>query len=46
MDTEIKEAIDSENCIEALLNSEVPEPQNPVVVVRKSKKKKRSSGKR
>lgn len=46
VDTEIKETVDPGDNIEALLNSEVPEPQNPVVVVRKSKKKKRSVGKR
>lgn len=32
--------------IKELLNMEVPEPQNPVVVVRKPKKKKRGKGKR
>ena len=32
--------------IKELLDMEVPEPQNPVVVVRKPKKKKRGKGKR
>ena len=32
--------------VEGLLNMEVPEPQNPVVIVRKAKKKKKGGGKR
>ena len=43
METEKPESAGSDGEIEALLNAEVPEPQNPTVVVRKPKKKKYTS---
>lgn len=46
METEKPESAGSDGEIEALLNAEVPEPQNPTVVVRKPKKKKKGSGNR
>ena len=46
METNNPETEKKPDGVEELLNMEVPEPQNPVVVVRKPKKKKRGSGKR
>ena len=46
MDTDKTESVSTDSDVEALLNTEAPEPQNPVVVVRKPKKKKKGSGDR
>ena len=46
MELDREESVSPDHDVEALLNTEVPEPQNPVVVVRKPKKKKKGSGSR
>lgn len=46
LDAEKPESISTDNEVEALLSTEAPEPQKPVVAVRKPKKKKKGSGTR
>lgn len=46
LETEKPEAVSTDNEVEVLLNTKEPEPQKPVVAVRKPKKKKKGSGTR